>query len=193
MHLPPPFDQFDEDSTKKRSLAKANALFRQGDPTRGLFVLVSGRLELRRVTELGSPVLIHNVRAGETFAEASLFSSEYHCDAIALEDSQLIEFSRQEVLARFQNQPEFAMALARQFASQIQIYRRKMEILAIRDAAERVYAGICEGLLHSDIKSLAAEIGLTHEAVYRSLAILVRQGRLMKSARGTYQLLPTRN
>ena len=133
-------------------------------------------------------ITIHNVRAGETFAEASLFSSNYHCDAIALEDSQVIEFEQQEVLARFQNQPFFAMELARQFASQIQAYRRKIEILAIRDATERVYAGLCENLLHSDIKSFAAEIGLTHEAVYRSLAYLVRHRRLTKTARGTYQL-----
>lgn len=188
MRLPPPFDRFDEKQKTVRLLEKADTLFRQGDATRGLFVLVSGRVELRRVTEAGFPVLIHNVRSGETFAEASLFSPVYHCDAIAKEHCKLIEFRKADVLARFQNQPDFAMALARQFASQIQIYRRKIEILAIRDATERVYAGLCEGMLHSDIKGFAAEIGLTHEAVYRSLAMLVRNGRLEKSARGFYRL-----
>ncbi len=188
MQLPPPFDKFDGHSKRERLLATGDALFRQGDPTRGLFVLVSGRLELRRVTEFGNPVMIHNVRAGETFAEASLFSSSYHCDAIALEDSRLVEFKQQSILARFQEQPDFALAVARRFAVQIQGYRRKVEILAIRNAVERVHAGVCEGLLQSDIKSFAAEIGLTHEAVYRALAKLVRRGRLCKTGRGRYQL-----
>jgi DNA-binding IclR family transcriptional regulator len=35
---------------------------------------------------------------------------------------------------------------------------------------------------------MAAQIGLTHEAVYRALSSLVRAGRLVKTGRGSYRL-----
>lgn len=186
MRLPPPFDKLDGFSTSERGLTSGELLFRQGDSTRGLFALASGRVELRRVTRSGNMVVIHNVRQGEIFAEASLFSSTYHCDAIALDKCRLIEFDKRAILSRFTEQPDFALAMTQRFAIQIQSYRRKIEIIAIRNAQERVFAAVSEGLLQSDIKSFASEIGLTHETVYRALANLVLNGRLTKSGRGIY-------
>lgn len=172
----------------RRSLAPGEAVFRQGDPTRGMFRLDEGAVTLVRHTEAGGEVVLHRATPGETFAEASLFSETYHCDAIAAARTALVAYDRRKVLRRFREDPDFALSLARRFATQVQGYRRKLELLAIRGAEERVFAALAEGTPAASVKSFAAEIGLTHEAVYRALGRLVRDGRVEKTGRGRYRI-----
>ena len=61
-------------------------------------------------------------------------------------------------------------------------------MLTIRSAEERVLAAVSDGLLDGSIKRFAAEIGLTHEATYRTLARLVSREKLRKTGRGSYSL-----
>lgn len=186
--LPKPFNQLTANDRRNHKVAKGGYAFRQDDKTQGLYFVLSGSVELRRYTQDGRHVIIHKASQGETFAEASLFSGNYHCDAIALQDSELVELDRRALLAKFQSEPDFAIAIAHRFASQTQGYRRKLEILGIRNAEERIYAAVCEGLLKNNLIDFATNIGLSHEAVYRGMARLVKQGRLKKTGRGQYCL-----
>lgn len=186
--LPSPFDTLPKSAQRSCDLLAGTALFHQGNPTRGLFYLQTGQVHLERTTEQGDDILIHREKPNETFAEASLFSAGYHCNAVIVEDSHLIELKRREVLARFQTDPHFAVALADRFAKQVQGYRRRLELVAIRRADERVFAALADGGLEDGIKTFASEIGLTHEATYRALAKLVKKQRIYKMGRGKYSL-----
>ena len=186
--LPDPFQTVPAHACRNLHLAKGGAAFRQGDRTKGLFIILVGKMELRRFTEAGDIIVIHRAVAGETFAEPSLFSKAYHCDAVALQQTELVELDRGYILRSFRSDPDFAFALTRRFATQLQDYRRKLELLAIRSAEARVHAAVADGLLRADIKAFAADIGLSHEAVYRALAKLAHQGRLKKVARGRYEI-----
>lgn len=190
MRLPAPLDRLDSNTIRCVTLLAGASLFLQDAPTRGLCFLEHGSLELRRLTFSGEAVVLHRVMPGETFAEASLFVSRYHCEAIAITESAVLELDRKAVLSCFASDADFATALAARFASQIQTYRRRLEIMAIRSAEERVHAALLEGMLTGSIKSLAGEIGLAHEVVYRALAKLVKNKRIEKSAHGEYQPLP---
>ncbi len=185
---PSPFDQVPKCYCRLHQLDRGQKLFSQGGVTSGLFCIDSGVIELIRHTKEGVLVVNHRATAGTTFAEASLFSPQYHCDAIATTDTAVTEFDRSYLLDQFQLNPQFSMALAQRFAQQIQKSRRLREILAIKSANERTLMAIHEGMLDSNLKSFAAEIGLTHEALYRALKALVQQGRLNKVARGEYCL-----
>jgi hypothetical protein len=98
------------------------------------------------------------------------------------------QISKAAVLERMRTDQDFAVAISARFAGQIQDYRRRIEITAIRNASDRVFAAVADGLLSRDIKSFAGLIGLSHEATYRALAALTQQGRLIKTGRGTYAL-----
>ncbi len=186
--LPELFQSAPEQAITTRQIAKGELAFHQEEKTRGLFFVSAGKIELRRTTETGGLVTVHRAQSGETFAEASLFTDAYHCDAIAVTDTSLIELERTYVLSHLQNDPDFAIAMTKHLAKQNQFYRRKIEILAIKNATARVYSALSDNLLQSDIISFASEIGLTHEAVYRSLRKLVDQGRVLQKGRGKYQV-----
>ena len=187
--LPDPFHLIPITAHRRHKLASQETAFHQDDQTRGLFFVLQGKIELRRVTKAGQNVIIHRACQGETFAEASLFSARYHCDAIAIVASELIELDRAVILTKFAQNPQFALSLAKRFAQQNHGYRRKLELLAIKSARERIFVAVSDGLLDESIKTFSAEIGLTHEVVYRGLAQLVTKGDLVKTGRGKYDVV----
>jgi len=188
--LTPPYDLVDAKAHRHHQFSAGQTVFRQEEKTRGLFVVLEGEVELQRFTREGDRVTIHRARKAETFAEASLFSTHYHCDAIAIVNSRLVELDRATVLQQFHDDPGFAAAVAGKFARQLQNYRRKIELFSIRGAEERILMAMREGIMGDDIKSFAFEIGLTHEVVYRGLAKLVAKGKLKKTGRGKFALKP---
>ena len=186
-HLPKPFDQLPDYAVDLEVFEEPGRLFLQGAEARCLYYLEQGEVTLIRHTAAGDEVSIHVAYSGETFAEAALFSDQYHCDAMIRQPSRLWAINNADVLTLSRKNAEFSLALSARFAGQVQGLRRQKELLAIRSATERVYVALSEGLLHSNIKQFASSIGLTHEAVYRALAKLVKAGRVIKYGRGKYQ------
>jgi CRP-like cAMP-binding protein len=168
----------------RRRLGAGEMLFSTGDPVRSLFVVESGRLRLLRHSVHGAALILHVAKAGEAFAEASLFSRTYHCDAVAEIASTVIAYSKRALLGALREDPEAAVTFVGHLARQVQALRGRIELLNVKSARDRVL-----GYLHSRLgasataveldrtwKAIASEIGLTHEAVYRALAELERDG-----------------
>jgi len=171
-----------------RKLKTGEALFRLGDKSVGLCEVISGRVRLARVDRAGQEIVLHVAGAGETIAEASLFSPRYHCDAIANTGAVVRVYPKRAVLAAFANDPHAAQAFAATLARQVMKLRTRIEQRNIRSARERVrhFLGVNAGAdgrtvaLAGTLKELAAELGLTHEALYRTLAALERAGEIKR-------------
>ena len=188
--LPLPFGSLPKHGVSQRDLRMGDALFRQDDPSRAMFFLQSGAVDLIRHTEDGQKVTMFRATAGDTIAEPSVFSDRYHCDAIAKQNSIVFSMDRQSVLAAMTTDSEFAIAFVKRLAGQVQTYRRQLELLAIRSAKDRVLAGLADGRLTGTVLEFAADLGLSHEGVYRALAELTRNGQVEHPARGKYRLIP---
>jgi len=173
-----------------KTLAPGEALFRQGDPTRALFTVERGRVRLVRHLADGAAVTLHVAGPGETFAEASLFSDVYHCDAIADTESTVTPRPKGALLAAFARDPDAATAFMAKLARQVMGLRTRLEIRNIRPARERVLQFLRlegdatgTGTFARPLKDIAGDIGLTHEAFYRALAALERDGLIRRAGR----------
>ncbi|MEO0383173.1 MAG: Crp/Fnr family transcriptional regulator [Pseudomonadota bacterium] len=171
------------------TLQSGEYAFCQDDPTTGLFSVVSGYVELRRVTKDGTSVVLHHAGPGETFAEASLFSQTYHCDAVAQTACELVQFKKADVLSQLQTHNETSLAFIEHLSGQVQRYRLLLQLCAIRRADDRVLAAMRAGFQPESWKSFAPQIGLTHEAVYRALSALTKRGLIVRKDRGVYALI----
>lgn len=185
--LPAPFDQLCDAAIRNRSCAPHETVFSQGKNAVAIYYLVSGEVHLLRFGKDGTKVMIHRAHAGELFAEASLFSTSYHCDAIAQVECHLLRLDKRQILRQMQSNPKFSVALTAHLAHQVQAYRRLLEIRSIRSAPERVLSAVDARSLDGGIKAFVSEFGLTHEATYRALARLVKNRKLIKTGRGQYQ------
>lgn len=179
-----------------RKLKSGETLFRLGDKTAGFFEVMAGRVRLARVDRSGREIILYVAGAGETVAEASLFSPAYHCDAIASTDAVVRIYPKTAMLKAFDNDPKAAQAFTATLARQVMNLRTRIEQRNIRSARERLrhYLQVSAGadgrtvVLTGTLKDLAAELGLTHEALYRALAALERAGEI-KRAKGAITLI----
>jgi CRP-like cAMP-binding protein len=169
-------------------MQKGDVLFRQTQTTSGLYRVVSGCVTLQR-TGLGGDILtLHRALSGGLFAEASVFSATYHCDAICTEAGSVTKIAKVDVIATMQSNPAFSEGFARLLAVQVQQYRAHIELLAIPSAKERILAAVQAGYLDATVTELATRIDLSHEACYRALRALCDDGRLVQTGRGRYSL-----
>ena len=171
----------------QRNLKAGEALFRLGDSSEGFYQVVKGRVRLSRLDRSGHEVILYVAGAGETIAEASLYSPTYHCDAIAGTDAQVLLYPKRAVLAAFAKDDKAARAFTAMLARQVMDLRTRIEQRNIRSARERVrhFLALSAGAdgrveLRGTLKDLAAELGLTHEALYRTLAALARSGEIRR-------------
>ena len=172
-----------------RKLKAGAALFRLGDKTTGLCEVIAGRVRLARVDRSGREITLHVAGPGETIAEASLFSPHYHCDAIASTNATVRVYPKRAVLTAFERDPKAAQAFSATLALQVMNLRTRIEQRNIRSARERVRHHLMvtaspDGrtvVLRGTLKDLAAELGLTHEALYRTLAALQRSGEIKRN------------
>ncbi|NNJ68343.1 MAG: Crp/Fnr family transcriptional regulator [Boseongicola sp.] len=185
--LPEPFNHLPDIALHRVSAELRRTLFRQGEVTKGLYVVLSGRVHLERVGPNGERFVIHRAMAGSSFAEASVFSERYHCDAVVMEAGEVVRIDKAAVLAAFAN-AGFARAYGRQASRQIQAQRQLLEIVGIRSAEDRVLAGLVAGLLDGTVVEFAALLHLSHEATYRALRALVEAGHVVNPSRGDYRL-----
>jgi len=170
-------------------LERGEFLFRTGDEARALYYVERGRLRLERPLADGFVLTLHVARPGESFAEASLFADRYHCDAIAETASRVAVYSKAAVLAAFDRDPAFARRLTALLADQVRALRALLEIRNVRQADERVLQYLRFRALAGDLaverpaRSIAAEVGLTQETLYRTLRRLEEHGLIHRDGR----------
>jgi CRP-like cAMP-binding protein len=171
-----------------QKLTANETLFRLGSKAVGLYEIISGRVRLSRVDHSGHEIVLHVAGPGEMLAEASLYSTQYHCDAIANTGAIVRLYPKRELLAAFEANPEAAHVFTEMLAHQVMKLRTRIEQRNIRSARDRVrhFLALSVGpdrrtvRLLGTLKDLAAEIGLTHEALYRTLAALERSGEIRR-------------
>ena len=173
---------------RERSLARGDILFRKDDVAAGIYEIEQGQVRLSRLDPEGREIVLHVAGPGDLIAEASLFSAVYNCDATAVTDARARFYPKSALLAEFRRDPAAADAFMAMLARELMALRTRLERRNIRSASARVqnYLALNTGAdgrtvtLHGTVKDLAAELGLSHEAVYRTLNKLESAGKIAR-------------
>jgi CRP-like cAMP-binding protein len=173
-----------------RTLARGEPLFQQGAPATAVFKIVRGRLRMIRHLACGDRITIHTGRSSELFAEGSLFSDVYQCDAIAAEPTQIRACGKAEMLAAINGSPSTILALLEQVTRLLHHARAMRELRNIRSAEDRVLqhlhlsaSKVGTVVFDRPLLEVAEDLGLTHEAYYRALAKLASAGAIKRTGR----------
>jgi CRP-like cAMP-binding protein len=173
------------DLCKQRVLSKGEMLFKQGAKPETLFYIVSGEAVLSRISSHGESTILQRCKTG-FLSEASLLSEKYHCDAFATQSGLAITIPIQAIRDGLMDS-EFAIKWVALLSREIMRLRTQSERLGLKDIKSKLLHLIeTEGTqgrltLQSDFKSLASEIGVTHEALYRTISALENDGTLIKT------------
>lgn len=96
----------------RKYFRRGETMFRQGDPTEGVYLIKEGIFKLVRVTDDGKEVILQVAGRGEVLGEAALFREGFHpATAVALEDSRVCAVTRRSFEEIVRQNPDLAMQI----------------------------------------------------------------------------------
>ena len=186
--LPKPVHEFCTGALYK----KLDRLFLIGQEPEWMFYVLSGEVTLERTGLRGESVILQRTRLGFV-SEASLQVAKYHCDAVAISDTQVVKVPVKAISESLKLDPEFSNRWIQMLSSEVKHLRLHCERLSMKSIRDRVLHLIqTEGTggkypVMTGLKSLAGELGVTHEALYRTLAAL-ENDQLIKRSSGLLEM-----
>lgn len=166
-----------------RGFDKGEMLFATGDQPKCIYFVAQGEARLRRYSPEGTEVIMQRAR-NAFLAEASLESPTYHCDGVATESTLALAFPSDAFRIALAECTGFRASWVSHLLREVRQARAQVERQGLRNAGARILHYLemesPSGQLHLNQtkKAWAAELGLTHEAMYRALGQLARQGIL---------------
>jgi len=173
-------------SCEELETAKGTCLFKAGDKPERMFFVVSGEVILERPGLQGTSVILQRTRRGFV-SEASLQSAKYHCHGQVVAVSKVVQIPILQVRDAMDSDPAFAGRWIGMLNKEVKRLRLQCERLSLTKVQDRfVHLLETEGddgrfPIGTGIKSLAAELGITHEALYRCIYAMEKHGMLLRN------------
>lgn len=172
-----------------RDLAAGQMLYYRGDPANAIFAVERGRLRLFSYTSEGKQVPLYVVSPGECVSEAALFADAYCGDVVAEMPSRVAAFPKKPLLMAFQRDPAFAAEFMQKLTRRFNLLRVRLELRSLESARERILQyllvtappGQTSVTLDRPLKSIADDLGLSHESFYRTLTALIKEGLITRT------------
>jgi CRP/FNR family transcriptional regulator len=177
--------------TVRRSFAKGETLFSEGEEATGFYLLVSGHIKMCRVSSDGREKVLHFVRPGETFAEAAFFGDgRYPAESRALEAGEALFLPKQGFMELMTDKPQFGLNLVVSLSLALRRFVRQIEELTFADVASRLASFLLKraeekstcygGITYLDLGikkgELAAQLGTASETISRTFRKLKEEG-----------------
>ena len=164
---------------------KGELLFATGDKPLVMFFVESGEVVLQRLGQQGDTLVLQRARHGFV-AEASLQSARYHCDARVAAKARVTRIGVAQIQSAMAADPAFAARWISMLNQELRRLRLQCERLSLNRVQDRLlHLMETEGSngsfpLGAGLKSLAGQLGVTHEALYRCVASLEKARRLRR-------------
>lgn len=178
-----------------RSYRAKAVLYRAGDVADGLYVVMSGRVIVRRETASRSEML-HTECAGGVLGEIPVFGGgRFPATATALEPTQCSHVPTAVVERLLRDEPSFARFALQRMAVRAQSLLQRIDELTATTVAARLAAFVAARAEASDTRdftlgvtqeALAAELGTAREVIVRGIARLIDAGAIARAGRSRF-------
>jgi CRP/FNR family transcriptional regulator, cyclic AMP receptor protein len=181
-----------------RHVSKNTLLFREGEPCRGLYVIMDGSIRIYRSTADGHEQTLMVEGPKKTLAELTLFDeSPYPASAQAAEDSTVLFLLLRDFQQLYHENPDIADALIRELGRRLKRLVQLVARITLKNVPARVASALLEeaeaagaardggtfGLPFTQ-EELARELSTTRESVSRALAALRADGVVARAGAG---------
>ena len=176
-----------------RRLEQNEALFYEGDPCAGLFVVQSGAVKIFKMADTGREQILVIERAGSTVGELALFDGgNLPASASAIEPSLLLFLPKREFLDLCRHNSEVAFAVIRSLAWRFRYMTSLVEELSLKEVSHRLARFLRDRALQFGVRTrsgiefpleetnqeIGAEIGTVRDLVSRNMRRFVDRGIL---------------
>lgn len=174
---------------RTRTCGADETIFSKGDPTTGMMAVISGRVQIRALSEDGKQLVLNTMGPGEMLGEIGVIDGgERTADAVAAEPTELLTIDRGSFLDVVTRNPEFCQSLMTLLCSRIRATSEQAEDLALLDLRERLAKKLVDlagedssepgkdAVLHLAQHELGAMMGTSREAINKHLGAWAKEG-----------------
>ncbi len=162
-----------------------------------MFVILSGRVKISRISDDGREVILSILSDGDFFGEMSLLDGHTRsANVTAIEESELLVIRREEFLQMLKEFPQIAINLLKELAQRIRKSDEHIKSLSLQDATGRVASTLLRIAEDSGVfrkgqveiqelplqQDLANMAGTSRETISRVIKSLTDDGYLKKQS-----------
>jgi CRP-like cAMP-binding protein len=172
-------------------LRRKHTLFSEGEPFRGMFVVLEGLAVVYKLSGEGRMLILEVCRPGDAMAEGPLFEERdagYPAHGRTTRDSEILFLPAADFRPFLRRHPELAWEMLKTFAARLKELSLRLEGVTLREVTSRVAryllreieaggattSGPAVLLLPLTKGSIASYLGTAHETLSRTLAKLIR-------------------
>jgi CRP/FNR family transcriptional regulator len=199
-------DRLDKIIGKRRRLERDEALYKMGDPFRNLYAVRFGHFKTYQINAAGESQITGFQMAGELLGMDAISGDRHHCDAVALEDSEVCEIPFAHLEELFGEVPALLRHFHRIMSQEITREQNVMLLLGNMRAEQRFavflinlsarYAArgysATRFQLRMSREDIGNYLGLTIESISRLLSRFKKLGLVQVDKREVELLEPAR-
>jgi len=180
-----------------RRFQRGQAIFREGDPPPGMFVVVTGRVRIYKLAPNGKEHVLHLAGPGDTFAEVAVMGG-YPCPAFAeaIDPTDCLLLPLSPLRRALDTDHHLCRQLLTSMSRWVRHFVGLLEDIVLRDAVGRVARYLLEVShgreaieLPTMKKHLASHLNLTSETLSRTLRRLTDTGLIDATASGGLRIV----
>lgn len=142
---------------KRKSYEKDSVILLENDSGSALFVIISGKVKVSRVSDDGREVILSILADSDFFGEMAILDGlSRSANVTAIEDVEIFMIQRSDFLDLLYNHPEVSIALMQELTKRLRAADMKIKSLSLKDA---------EGKVATVILQLADDIGRIKQGV----------------------------
>ncbi|MES2074190.1 fumarate/nitrate reduction transcriptional regulator Fnr [Rugamonas sp. DEMB1] len=197
-------DRLDQIIGRRRKIVRGGTLFRIGDPFGSLYAIRLGHFKTYQLNPDGAEQITGFQMAGELLGMDAISADRHHCNAIALEDSEVCEIPFASLQQLLVDMPTLLRHFHRMMSQEITREQSVMLLLGNMQATQRFAAFIvnlssryeARGYspnvfqLRMSREEIGNYLGLTIESISRLLSKFKKEGLLRVSNREIELLNP---
>jgi CRP-like cAMP-binding protein len=187
-------------NTHEVRAARAEVLFRRGDPAMGFHIIVFGQVKLAFTSPRGDEKVVDLIGPGQSFGEAVMFMERPHVvTAQTLSDSLLLYIARDIVFQELERDPRFVRRIIAGLSGRLHSLMSDLESDSLHSGTQRVIGYLLRDSDESPVPLRALEVtlpttkgviasrlSLTQEHFSRILHDLTARGLIEVQGRSIY-------
>lgn len=165
---------------------RGQIIFSEGDEGNGLYVVISGRVKIFKISQEGKEQILHFFGPGEPFGEVPVFAGElFPAHAESIEESRVFFFPRNAFIDLIRENPSIALSMLAVLSRRLRTFTMLIEDLSLKEVPGRLSTYLLYLSEHKnendhlilDISKgqLASLLGTIPETLSRILARMARE------------------
>ncbi len=125
--------------SQEKSYQRGEAIFWEGDPGIGFYVVVGGKVKVYKTSAEGKEQILHIYGPGHPIGEVPVFSgSRFPANAMAIEKSRLLFFPRKDFVDLIASQPSLALNMLAILSVRLRQFTVQVENLSLKEVPARL-------------------------------------------------------